>query len=164
LRKFLKGVGVLKANKPLKNEAMKTTTILITSLMLLTSLTMYAQRGRGNRNAAFNNNYQTCINEIPDLTQDQIQKITALENAHKAEIDQLRNGRRSTRDGSMKTDIRQQMLNARDAHREQVKALLTPEQQKVYEALPGNNGRNRQAPAGRSNVNRTGRSGRNYRF
>lgn len=143
---------------------MKTTTILITSLMLLTSLTMYAQRGRGNRNVAYNNNYQTCVDAIPDLTQDQIQKITALENAHKAEIDQLRNSRRSTRDGSMKTDIRQQMLNARDAHRDQVKALLTPEQQKVYEALPGNNGRNRQSPAGRPNGNRSSRSGRNSHF
>jgi len=143
---------------------MKTTTILITSLMLLTSLTMNAQRGNGNRNAAYNHHHQTCINDIPDLTQDQIQKITALENAHKAEIDQLRNERRSTRDGSMKTDVRQQMLNARDAHRDQVKALLTPEQQKVYEALPGNNGRNRQSPAGRSSVNRSGRSGRNNRF
>ncbi|MFA5443661.1 MAG: hypothetical protein WC128_00860 [Bacteroidales bacterium] len=128
---------------------MKTTTILITSLMLLTSLTMYGQRGRGNRNVAYNNyNYQTCINAIPDLTQDQIQKITALENAHKAEIDQLRNQRRSTR----------------DAHRDQVKALLTPEQQKVYETLPGNNGKNRQFPAGRSSVNRMGRSGRNNCF
>ncbi len=143
---------------------MKTTTILITSLMLLTSLTMYAQRGRGNRNVAYNNNYQTCVDALPDLTQDQIQKITALENAHKAEIDQLRNSRRSTRDGSMKTDIRQQMLNARDAHRDQVKALLTPEQQKVYEALPGNNGRNRQSPAGRPNGNRSSRSGRNSHF
>jgi hypothetical protein len=143
---------------------MKTTTILITSLMLLTSLTMYAQRGRGNRNVAYNNNYQSCINEIPDLTQDQIQKITALENAHKAEIDQLRNSRRSTRDESIKTDIRQKMIDARDAHRDQVKAILTPEQQKIFETLSGNNGRNRQYPASRSNSNRPGRSGRNTRF
>jgi len=126
---------------------------------------MYGQRSRGNRNVAYSNyNYQTCINDIPDLTPDQIQKITALENAHKAEIDQLRNERRSTRDESMKTGIRQKMLNARDAHRDQVKALLTPEQQKVYEALPGNNARNRHHPAGRSNSNRSARSGRNFRF
>ncbi len=143
---------------------MKTTTILITALMLMTSMTVFAQRGRGNRNVAYNNNYQTCINEIPDLTQDQIQKITALETAHKAEIDQLRNSRRSTRDGSMKTDIRQKMIDARDAHRDQVKALLTREQQKVYDALPGIGGRNRQYPANRSNGNGPGRSGRNSRF
>jgi len=143
---------------------MKTTTVLITALMLMTSMTVFAQRGRGNRNVAYNNNYQTCINEIPDLTQDQIQKITALENAHQAEMDQLRDQRRSTTDVSMKTDIRQKMINARDAHRDQVKALLTPEQQKIYETLPGNNGRNRQYPAARSNSNRAGRSGRNVRF
>lgn len=144
---------------------MKTTTILITALILMTSMTVFAQRGRGNRNAAYtHDNYQTCINVLPDLTQDQIQKITALETAHKAEIDQLRNSRRSTRDGSMKTDIRQQMIDARDTHRDQVKALLTPEQQKVYDALPGIGGRNRQYPANRSNGNGPGRSGRNSRF
>jgi hypothetical protein len=145
----------LTGKQTIKNfEEMKTTTVLITALMLMTSMTVFAQRGRGNRNAAYTyDNYQTCINVLPDLTQDQIQKITALETAHKAEIDQLRNSRRSTRDGSMKTDIRQQMIDARDAHRDQVKALLTPEQQQVYDALPGIGGRNR-----------PGRSGRNSRF
>ena len=144
---------------------MKTTTVLITALMLMTSMTVFAQRGRGNRNAAYTyDNYQTCINVLPDLTQDQIQKITALETAHKAEIDQLRNSRRSTRDESIKTDIRQKMIDVRDAHRDQVKAILTPEQQKIFETLSGNNGRNRQYPAARSNSNRPGRSGRNSRF
>ena len=56
---------------------MKTTTILITALMLMTSMTVFAQRGRGNRNAAYtHDNYQTCINVLPDH---RIIRITARE-------------------------------------------------------------------------------------
>ena len=114
---------------------MKTTAYLIAALMMLTSLTVFAQGGRGNRNVSFKD-HTTCINVIPDLTQEQIQQITSLESAHKSQMDQLRNERRSTRDIRSREDIREKLIQVRDAHRNQVKQLLTPEQQRVYDALP----------------------------
>ncbi|MDD5714402.1 MAG: hypothetical protein PHV64_05855 [Bacteroidales bacterium] len=134
---------------------MKTTAYLITAFMMLTSLTVFAQGGRGNRNASFNDR-TTCTNVIPDLTQEQIRQITSLESAHKSQMDQLRNERRSTRDNMTKDDVRAKMIQIRDAHRDQVKQLLTPEQQRVYETLPYR-GYEGQTPANRSRGN-----GRNY--
>jgi len=118
-----------------KFRKMKTKTFLITALMMMTSLTIFAQGGKGNRNAAYSDR-STCIHVIPDLTQEQIRQITTLESVHKAQMDQLRNERRSTRDLMVKADVRAKMISARDTHRDQVKQLLTPEQQRVYETLP----------------------------
>ena len=136
---------------------MKTKTFLITALIMLTSLTVFAQggRGRGNRYVARSDN-KTCMHLVPDLTQEQIQQITALETAHRTQMDQLRSERRSTRDQEVKADVRSKMITARESHRDQVKQLLTPEQRRIYETLPyrGNEG---QYSAGRF------RSNRNYR-
>ena len=94
--------------------------------------TVFAQGWRNGNNG---NNRQNlvCLEQISDLSEDQKTKIQELEKVHQEEMAELREQRRLTADAIEKNDIRGKMLRNVKAHREEVKNLLTDEQQKKYD-------------------------------
>ncbi|MCG6188210.1 hypothetical protein [Maribellus maritimus] len=122
--------------------------------LALGTSTLFAQGWRnGNRAFAQNNERVTCVNYLPDLTDDQVESITALENKHQEQMDVLRDKRRATANWDEKDIIREEMLENVVAHRMEVKKLLTEDQQKEYELLQlrGNNYRNQRMAYQRGN-------------
>ena len=77
----------------------------------------------------------TCVNQITDLTDKQISQIMALEEKHQTEMDKYRTQRRSTFDLSEKNILRAEMDKKVLAHQDEVKALLTEDQQNQYDLL-----------------------------
>ncbi|MCW0483562.1 Spy/CpxP family protein refolding chaperone [Gaoshiqia sediminis] len=89
-----------------------------------------------------------CLNQISGLTEQQKSEITKLEQAHQQEMTSLRNERRGTTDLATKDAVREKMLAAQSAHRNEVSALLTPEQQQQFASLTASGkgyGRNQKA-------------------
>jgi hypothetical protein len=104
--------------------------------------TLFAQGWRnGNRAFVQNNQNAPCLTQITDLTQEQSDKIAQLNKKHQEAMTELRDERRSTTDLIEKNEIRGTMLKKVNAHREEVKGLLTDEQQKQYDQFyaRGNN-------------------------
>lgn len=108
---------------------------LVLAILVITTGTINAYNGNKRNCVARTTPVQSCINQIPDLSKDQIAKITALEQTHQVTMSELRNERRATTDVKMKEEIRAKMINQRDNHRNEVSALLAPGQQKVYAQL-----------------------------
>ncbi|MFA5328335.1 MAG: hypothetical protein WC384_11140 [Prolixibacteraceae bacterium] len=95
--------------------------------------------GRGrNRTSGAN-----CVRSISGLNQDQKDKIISMNAQHQATMNELREKRRSTIDQDEKNQIREQMVSQVATHRNEVKALLNPDQQKQFEQFP-RNGNNQQ--------------------
>lgn len=112
--------------------------------LALTTTTLYAQGWRnGNKPANGQNN--DCINQISGLSDEQKAKIDGLNETHQGKMAELRTQRQSTTDAIEKSEIRTTMLKNVKAHRDDVKSLLTADQQKQWENLqPGkNNGNSR---------------------
>lgn len=105
--------------------------------LALTTTTVFGQ-GYRNRNNAFNNQNQVCLNQISDLTDEQELKIGELINTHQKEIAALREKRQSTTDAIEKNEIRGTMLKTVKAHRETVRNLLTEDQQKQFDLIQAN--------------------------
>lgn len=104
--------------------------------LALGTTTLLAQGWRnGNRAFVQNNQNAPCLNLIPGLTEEQSAKITELNVKHQEAMTDLRYERRSTVDLIEKNEIRGEMLKKVKAHREEVKGLLTEEQQKQYDRL-----------------------------
>lgn len=119
--------------------------------LALTTTTVFAQGWRNGNRACAGQGY-TCINQISGLSDDQKTKIDGLNETHQAKMAELRTQRQSTTDAIEKSEIRTTMLKNVKAHRDEVKSLLTAEQQKQWENLqPGNFG------YGRGNGNFQGR-------
>ncbi|MCF6334077.1 MAG: hypothetical protein L3J11_12410 [Draconibacterium sp.] len=100
--------------------------------------TTFAQRWNNARRFANNQivtTLPTCINQITNLTDKQITKITALEEKHQAKMDEFRTQRRSTFDLAEKNKLRAEMDKMVETHQNEVKSLLTEEQQKQYALL-----------------------------
>lgn len=114
------------------------TKILGTTLLLMTlSFSVWAQGpGYRGRRAPASYDHRSCTQYIEGLTEKQIQQITNLEATHREQMEQLRNERRSNYDFDAKDNIRDQMIKLRDKQREEVRKLLTREQQKAFDALP----------------------------
>ena len=122
--------------------------------LALGTSTLFAQGWRnGNRAFAQNNENVTCINYLSDLTDEQVNEITALDEKHQKEMDVLRDKRRATTNWDEKDLIREEMLENIVDHRVEVKNLLTEDQQKEYDLLQlrGNNFRNQRAAYQRGN-------------
>ena len=120
--------------------------------LAVTSSTLYAQGWRNGKQAGNGqNNY--CLNQISGLSNEQKTKIDGLNETHQAKMAELRTQRQSTTDAIEKSEIRTTMLKNVKAHRDEVKSLLTTEQQKEYDLLQarGNYGN------GRGNGNFQGR-------
>ncbi|HSO85446.1 MAG TPA: hypothetical protein VLQ91_02765 [Draconibacterium sp.] len=120
--------------------------------LAVTSTTLYAQGWRNaNRIGNSCNNY--CLTQISGFTDEQKIKIDGLNETHQAKMAELRTQRQSTTDAIEKSEIRTSMLKTVKVHRDEVKSLLTAEQQKEYDLLQarGNYGN------GRGNGNFQGR-------
>jgi Spy/CpxP family protein refolding chaperone len=101
---------------------------------------------------------------IPNLTSDQSAKIEKLCTTHQTEMDALRSKKIAATSWEAKGKIQDEMETKRTAHFNQVKTLLTPEQQKYFDenqnGRKGNfacNGNGR----GKGNGNGNGRRGGN---
>ena len=118
---------------------MKTRTILKAGLAIVilafATGSLSAYNGNGRNRAFQTSNTVSCINQLPDLSEEQVTKITTLEKSHQGIMDALRIERRSTTDMNTKEEIRAKMINQRDLHRAEVNSLLTPVQQQVYAQL-----------------------------
>ena len=80
----------------------------------------------------------TCINLITDLSDKQVTQIQDLEKKHQTEMDKFRSDRRTTLDLAEKSIFRAEMDQKVLAHQNEVKALLTEEQQNQYNQLHTN--------------------------
>jgi hypothetical protein len=142
--------------------------VLIT--IMLGTTTIFAQGWRSANRPGYNYNYGpgTCLTVLPDLTEDQKAKITELETTHQKAMVELRIKQRSTYEPIKKNEIRGEMLKKVQAHREEVKNLLTEEQQKQYDLLQARNnyGGRGFVPGrrgGRGQAGYGGRGGRGFR-
>jgi hypothetical protein len=129
--------------------------------LVLTGSTVFAQGWRGGNRQGFGRNMNqnadrvqpTCINSIQDLSEDQKNEITNLEEEHQKAMAELRTERRSTTDAIEKNEIRGEMLKKVKAHREEVRNLLTEDQKQEYDLLQATNKGRRQGYAqGRRNA------------
>jgi len=128
--------------------------------LAVTSTTLFAQGWRNGKQAG-NGRNNNCINQVSGLTDEQKTKIDGLNETHQVKMGELRTQRQSTTDAIEKSEIRTTMLKNVKAHRDEVKSLLTAEQQKEYDLLQarGNYGN------GRGNGNFQGRGqGRGQQF
>jgi hypothetical protein len=100
--------------------------------------TTVVAQGRRNGNSLINGQNNSCINRVSGLNDDQKTKIDGLNETHQAKMDELRTQRQSTADAIEKSEIRTTMLKNVKAHRDEVKSLLTAEQQKEWETLQPN--------------------------
>lgn len=106
--------------------------------LALTTTTVFAQGWRnGNRVNSGQNNL--CLQQISGLTEDQKSSIEQLNSEHQSAMVDLRRERRSTTDIDKKNDIRDEMLEMVQAHRDEVKSFLTEEQRSEYELLQARN-------------------------
>jgi hypothetical protein len=133
--------------------------------LVLTTTTVFAQRGR-RANPVQNNQNLPCLAQISDLTAEQETSIQELEATHQKTMDELREQRRSTVNAVEKSEIRTTMLKNVEAHRNEVKSLLTEEQQVQYNQLQASAGYGRNQVfnprRGNANVNRQGRGNANF--
>jgi hypothetical protein len=142
----------------MKTQILSKTTLVLFSFIVL-SLSGYSldQRGR-NRISTSSNTYMQCIEQVPGLTDEQVSKITSLNQAHRDAILELRNERRSTVDLAEKNVIRAEMDELVKNHRDDVKALLTDEQKEAYEQLLANNQYGNRRYANNNKFSRRGNS------
>jgi len=135
--------------------------------LVLTTTSVFAQRGR-RANAVQNNQNLPCLVQISDLSEDQKESIKELEVDHQKKMAELRIERRSIVNAVEKSEIRTEMLKNVEAHRNEVKSLLTEEQQAQYDQLQASvgYGRNQGFRQGRgnANLNRQGRGNGNAGF
>lgn len=124
----------------------KTGFVWIFIALMLSSAVVSAQGWRYRRLAANNGGARQgmCLNLISDLSSEQKEKITQLVSEHQKAMDELRTEQRSNFDPIEKNEIRGEMLKKVQAHRNEIRNLLTEEQQKQYDLLQvvqGNRGR-----------------------
>lgn len=156
-------------------KTMKKTTVLVLAILMIASTNIFAQRGRNfdDRGQGFGR-FDFC-ERIPDLTEDQEQKIEALRVVHLKEMtsfrnqmDELRAKKRTliTSDNSnmneinsvidQMTDVHNKMMKASAIHRQDVRNLLTDDQKVYFDAMP-RHGRGHGRGMGRA-----GRGNRNF--
>ncbi len=104
------------------------------ALVLGTSVAF--SQGKQNRYMG-NNNVQERfnINQLNDLSEQQKKAITELNEKHMTKMAELREKRQSEYDPASKTGIRDEMLESILAHRNSIKQILKPEQQKQFDLL-----------------------------
>jgi hypothetical protein len=143
---------------------------VLIALILGTSM-IYAQGRRNFNRPGYGYGYGsgTCLTVFSNLTEDQKAKITELETAHQEAMAELRVKQRSTFEPIEKNEIRGEMLKKVQAHRDEVKNLLTEEQQKQYDLLHARAAYGRRGGfaavcwSGLGQTGNGGRGGRGYR-
>jgi Spy/CpxP family protein refolding chaperone len=140
---------------------------ILIALMLGTT-TVFAQGWRNANRPGRNIEPGTRMNIPLDLTEEQQAKIEELRTAHLDAMTELRVKQRSTFDPIEKNEIRGEMLKKVKAHRNEVKSLLSEDQQKKFDVLQ-NAGFNRGGRVAcrqggqRGQAGYGGRGGRGYR-
>lgn len=129
--------------------------------LALTATTLFAQGWR-NGNRPVNGQKNNCINQISGLSDEQQTKIEGLNKSHLETMAQLRTQRQSTTDAIEKSEIRTAMLRNVKAHSDEVKSLLTTDQQKQWENLQGYS--NRGNGSGQGNFQGRGKRNGNCQF
>ncbi len=135
----------------MKTSKLKTLTLLLASVLFIGVSQMQAQRGqiRGTKGQG-----QTC--NIPDLTEEQQKKIDDLKVVHqkkmlnsrnlirekKAKLNTLRTADKADMNAINKIidetgNIHTQMMKDREAHRQEVRSLLTEKQRVFYDTRSG---------------------------
>ena len=129
--------------------------------LAVTSTTLFAQGWRNGKQDG-NGRINYCLNQVSGLNDEQKIKIDGLNETHQSKMEELRTKRQSTTDAIEKSEIRTTMLKNVKTHRDEVKSLLTAEQQKKYDLLQarGNYGNGR----GQGNFQGCGRGKGNCQF
>jgi Spy/CpxP family protein refolding chaperone len=136
--------------------------------LILGTTTVFAQGWRNANRPGRNIEPGTRMNILLDLTEEQQAKIEELRTAHLDAMTELRVKQRSTFDPIEKNEIRGEMLKKVKAHRNEVKSLLSEDQQKKFDVLQ-NAGFNRGGRVAcrqggqRGQAGYGGRGGRGYR-
>ena len=99
-------------------------------LGLAISVGVYAQN-TGNSNLP-------CLNTISGLTEQQKEKIAALEKSHQEQMAEFRAERRGTTDSKIKTEVYDKMQLAKASHQKEVLGLLNDDQKSQYLNLHAN--------------------------
>ena len=147
--------------------------VLIIMMIILTSLSVNAQRGNGNGKGNCKN--VGICEKLPDLTDKQKEQIKELKIKHKKAMLQFRNQMDVERanlrtleiadNAEMNkinaqidkiTGVKNQMMKARAAHRQDVRKLLTEEQKVIFDSQTGRKGKGKGHRKGRGNCNGNG--------
>jgi len=123
---------------------------------LIVTTTSVSAQGSRNGNTVQNNQNLPCVEQISNLTDEQIQEIEKLEASHQGMMEALRTKRRSTVNAIEKSEIRTEMLKRVEAHQNEVKGLLTADQKEEYDLLQ-NSGGNFYKQQGRNSTGNYGR-------
>ena len=110
-------------------------------IMLTVSMGSMAQRGTRA------GNYSCCAG-IPGLTEKQKTEITALENAHRNEMDKMRAERRKTGNYATRDAYQTAVDEKVTAHRDKVRSLLNEDQKAVFDQLQSGQGQGKYARRG----------------
>ena len=86
---------------------------LVMALLVIITGTTNAYNGNRCNRIVQTTMAQSCIDQIPGLSENQTAKITALEKAHQVTMSELRTERRATTDVKQKEEIRAKMINQR---------------------------------------------------
>ena len=145
----------------MKTQRIKTVTVLAIAFLMFAGTNLYAQRGRNfsNQSKGFGQN-QSCM-MLPDLTEDQQNKIEALRIAHLKEMNTFRNQMnelrakkqtlQTTDNVDLKeinsvidkmTEVHNQMMKTSAQHRQEVRSQLTDEQKVYFDSRPMRGNRN----------------------
>lgn len=103
--------------------------------LMLGTIPLFAQGWKNTNRPVQNYEPGTCMNILLDLTEDQQAKIEELRTSHFDAMAELREKMRSTFDPIEKNEIRGEMLKKVKAHREEVRSLLSEDQQKKFDVL-----------------------------
>jgi len=129
------------------------TAILLTGIMMVVTISSFAQRGQGNKAPGMKKNmqmHQNCFQNIPDLTEEQEAEIEEMRVSHMKEMQEYYNKLNEKR-AKLRTlqtkdnpdmdkinsvieemgEIRTEKHKARAKHHQEVRSLLN-EEQKVY--------------------------------
>jgi len=107
-----------------------------------------------------------CAN-LPDLTGNQTEKLTALGEEHRKEMDEMRKARTEANDVYERNEIAARMILKQNEHLKSIESLLTDSQKAVFmdRINNGRQGFRGQAPGyGRGNGNRPGRNDNSMGF
>lgn len=107
---------------------------ILIALMLVTSM-IYAQARRNFNRPLRNYEPGTCMAILLDLSEDHQTKIEEMRILHLDTMAELRIKMRSTFDPIEKNEIRGEMLKKVKAHRDELRSLLSDDQQRKYDVL-----------------------------
>lgn len=144
-------------------KTMKRISVLVLTVLMISSVNSYAQRGRNyeNRGQGMQQERMTC--QIPDLTEDQQNKIDALRIAHIKEMTTYKNKLNELRarkhtlmtsdNADMKeinsvidqmTEVQNKKMKLSAKHRQDIRSLLTDDQKVYFDSRPMKHHGNRQ--------------------